>query len=172
MATKQKLSDPRELFMHELGDLLTAEKTLEKALPKLAKEASNDELRSAFEHHREETKRHIENIEQVFEQMGEKAKAQPCPGIEGIKTEHDEFMKKENPSPEICDLFLTGSAARAEHYEIASYTGLVTMAKALGENEAARLLEENLRQEEKALQKVESISQQLSGSMKQMAAAR
>jgi ferritin-like metal-binding protein YciE len=160
MVTKQ-ISDPRELFVHELGDMLWAEKTLEKALPKLAEEATHQELRSAFEHHHEETRTHVEKLEQVFEQLGQPAKARPCPGIEGIKTEHDEFMKKENPSPEICDLFLTGAAARAEHYEIAAYGALVTMAKALGEQHAASLLEQNLRQEEAALRKVEQISSKL-----------
>ena len=108
-----------------------------KALPKLAQEASDDELRAGFEEHLEETKQHVKNVEKAFEALGEKAKAEKCPGIEGIKKEHDEFMKEEQPSNDVADLFLTGAGARAEHYEIAAYTGLVISAKALGETECA-----------------------------------
>jgi ferritin-like metal-binding protein YciE len=155
------MTDPRELFLHELGDVLYAEQLLVKVLPTLAGEASDDELRTGFEEHLEETRQHVKNLEQVFASLGEKPKAEKCPGIEGIKAEHDEFMKQEKPSPEICDLFLTGAGARAEHYEIAAYTGLVTSAKALGEREAATLLEENLQQEKEALKKMEAAAKRL-----------
>jgi ferritin-like metal-binding protein YciE len=157
-----KMDDPRELFLHELGDLLYAEKTLIKTLPKLAREATDADLQGGFEEHLEETRRHAENLEQVFETIGEKAKAEQCPGIDGITKEHDEFMKEENPSPEVRDLFLTGAGARAEHYEIAAYTGLITMAKALGETAAVPLLQENLEQEQAALAKLEKAAARLS----------
>ena len=156
------MTAPRELFVHELGDLLYAEKTLYKELPKLAQEASDQELGSAFEAHREETKQHAVNLERVFELIGETPKAERCPGIDGIKQEHDEFMKEERPSPEVCDLFLTGSGARAEHYEIAAYTGLITMAQAMGESDAVVLLQENLKQEKAALEKLEKAATRLS----------
>ena len=103
-----KMTDPRDLFLHELGDILYAENVLVKALPKLAQEASDDELRAGFEAHLEETKQHVENVEKAFAALGEKAKAEKCPGIEGIKKEHDEFMKEEQPSNDVADLFLTG----------------------------------------------------------------
>ena len=157
-----KMDDPRELFLHELGDLLYAEKTLIKTLPKLAREATDADLQEGFEQHLEETRRHAENLEQVFETIGEKAKAEQCPGIDGITKEHDEFMSEENPSPEVRDLFLTGAGARAEHYEIAAYTGLITMAKALGETAAVPLLQENLEQEQAALAKLEKAAARLS----------
>ena len=80
-----KMTDPRDLFLHELGDILYAEKVLVKALPKLAQEASDDELRAGFEEHLEETRMHVENVEKAFAALGEKAKAEKCPGIEGIK---------------------------------------------------------------------------------------
>ena len=108
-----EMTEPRELFTHELGDILYAEKLLVKVLPKLAKEATDPELVKGFESHLQETKQHVANLEQVFEQLGERAKAERCPGIEGIKAEHDEFMKEEKPSKEITDLFLTGAAARS-----------------------------------------------------------
>jgi ferritin-like metal-binding protein YciE len=156
------MTDPRELFLHELGDLLYVEKTLYKELPKLAQEASDEELSSAFEEHREETKQHAANLEQVFELIGESPKAEQCPGIDGIKQEHDEFIKDEKPSPEVCDLFLTGAGSRAEHYEIAAYTGLITMAQAMGESDAVVLLQENLKQEKAALDKLEKAAARLS----------
>ncbi|MDX6596476.1 MAG: hypothetical protein QOE87_363, partial [Gaiellales bacterium] len=157
-----KMEEPRELFLHELGDLLYAENLLIKELPKLAQEASDEELSGAFEAHREETKQHAANLEQVFELIGEQPKAEQCPGIDGIKTEHDEFIKQQRPSPEVCDLFLTGAGARAEHYEIAAYTGLITMAQAMGESDAVVLLQENLKQEKAALEKLERAATRLS----------
>jgi ferritin-like metal-binding protein YciE len=156
------MDDPRELFLHELGDLLYAENVLIKALPKLAQEATDGELRQGFESHLEETKQHAENLEQVFESIGEQPKAEQCPGIDGIKTEHDEFIEEEKPSPEVRDLFLTGAGARAEHYEIAAYTGLITMAQSMGETDAVALLQENLKQEKAALEKLEKAATRLS----------
>jgi ferritin-like metal-binding protein YciE len=155
------ITEPRELFVHELGDLLFAEQTLVKALPTLAEEASDEELRAGFEGHLEETKQHVKNLKAVFEAMGEEPKAEKCPGIEGIKKEHDEFMAKEEPSPEVCDMFLTGAGARAEHYEIAAYKGLITLAEGLGETDAVALLRENLEQEKGALEKLELASKKL-----------
>ena len=116
-----KMSDPRHLFLHELGDVLYAEKTLVKALPKLQEEASDAELASGFADHLEETRQHVKNLEQAFEALGEPAKAEKCPGIEGIKKEHDDFVANESPTPEVLDAFLTGAGARTEHYEIAAY---------------------------------------------------
>jgi ferritin-like metal-binding protein YciE len=155
------MTDPRELFVHELGDLLFAEQTLVKTLPGLAAEATDDELRSGFESHLEETRQHVENLKAVFESIGEDPKAEKCPGIEGITKEHDQFMENEDPSSEICDLFLTGAGARTEHYEIAAYKGLISLAESLGEKDAAALLEDNLSQETAALKKLEAAAMRL-----------
>jgi ferritin-like metal-binding protein YciE len=157
------MEDPRELFLHELGDILYAERTLVKALPKLAQEATDSTLAEAIKHHLAETEKHVGNVEKVFELVGETAKAEKCPGIDGIKKEHDEFVSKEQPSSDVLDMFLTGAAARTEHYEIAAYTGMITMADALGETEASKLLGENLKQEQAALKKITSISEKLAG---------
>lgn len=165
------MTKPRDLLLHEMGDVLFAEQTLVKALPKLIEEASDDELRSGFETHLKQTKQHVENVKQAFEAMGAPAKAEKCPGIEGITKEHDEFMRAEAPSPEVRDMFLTGAGSRAEHYEIAAYTGLVTMAKSLGESDAAALLEENLEQEKETLDKLETISKRFARSAKAGASA-
>jgi ferritin-like metal-binding protein YciE len=124
-------------------------------------EASDTELSDGLSTHLQETKAQVKNLEQVFSELGEKAKGEKCPGIDGIAEEHDTFMKEEQPSPEICDAFLTGAAARVEHYEIAAYNGLIAMAKGLGERSSAELLEENLRQEKEALKLVESIGKRI-----------
>jgi len=159
MATK--MSDPRELFLHELGDVLYAERTLVKALPKLQEEASDEELTLGFEEHLDQTKQHVKNVEQAFEKLGEKPTAEKCPGIDGIKQEHDDFVTKESPSQDVLDSFLTGAGARTEHYEIAAYEGLVTMADAMGETDVVQLLNTNLEQEKQALEKLKTIGKRL-----------
>ena len=147
--------------MHELQDIYYAEKVLAGALPKLADEATDTELSRAFKSHQKETEKHVANLEKVFKGLGEKAKAEPCPGIDGIKKEHDDFMKENELTEETRDAFLTGAGARTEHYEIAAYTGLVAQARALGERDAVDLLQQNLKQEKEALKKIETISKRL-----------
>ncbi len=156
-----KMSEPRELFLHELGDVLYAERTLVKILPKLQEEASDEELALGFEEHLDETRQHVKNVEQAFEKLGEKPRAEKCPGIEGLKQEHDDFVAKESPSQDVHDLFLSGAGARTEHYEIAAYEGLVTMAEAMGEAEVVELLTDNLEQEMTALEKLKTVGKRL-----------
>lgn len=156
-----QMTTPKDLFEHELKDVYYAEKTIEKMLPKLASEASNAQLTRAFEIHLKETKQQIQNLEQVFSEIGKRAQGESCPGIDGIKAEHDKFIEEEQPTSSIRDIFLTGAASRTEHYEIAAYTGLVAQARTIGETKAAKLLNENLRQEKEALKKVETISKSL-----------
>ena len=172
-----KVASPEQLFVHELKDMYYAEKALTTVLPKLASEATDRELSKAFTHHLGETRDQVVNLEKVFKSIGKRAEAQPCPGIEGIKEEHDSFVKENDPSDKMLDVFLTGSAARAEHYEIAAYTGLIAMARTLGERESVELLQENLRQEKAALKTVESISKRIlktagNGSTKTSSAAK
>jgi ferritin-like metal-binding protein YciE len=159
MATEMR--DPRELFLHELGDVLYVERTLVKSLPKLQEEASDEELALGFEEHLDETRQHVKNVERAFERLGEKPTAEKCPGIDGIKQEHDDFVAKESPSQDVLDSFLTGAGARTEHYEIAAYEGLVTMAKAMGETEVVELLTQNLEQEQTALKKLKTVGKRL-----------
>jgi Mn-containing catalase len=158
----KRLTEPRELFLSELADVYYTEKALEKVLPKLAQEASDGELTKGFEQHLEQTRKHATNIESIFAALGKRPQAEPCPGIEGIKQEHDKFMAEHDASPAVTDLFITGSAARAEHYEIAAYTSLITMAESLGEPKVTRLLQQNLKEEQEALKKVESAARRLS----------
>lgn len=156
-----QVKTPEQLFEHELQDIYYAEKTLTTVLPKLANEASDRELSQAFTSHLKETQQQVKNLEKVFKQLGKSPKAQPCAGIDGIKKEHDDFVKENDTSAAMLDAFLTGAASRTEHYEIAAYTGLVGQARALKEREAVTLLQENLKQEKEALKKVETISKRL-----------
>jgi ferritin-like metal-binding protein YciE len=167
-----QMTSPRELFIHELKDMYYAEKTLTRVLPTLASEATDRELSQAFKSHHGETLKQVENLERVFRNLGKSAEGEQCPGIDGIKEEHDSFMEENDPTEQLRDVFLTGAASRTEHYEIAAYTGLITQAKALGERESAELLEKNLRQEKDALKKVETISRRISKEASKPAAKR
>jgi ferritin-like metal-binding protein YciE len=157
----QTMTSPQDLFVHELEDVYYAEQQLTKVLPKLAQEVSDSEFAEALEHHLDETKNHVVNLERVFQELGIPAKGEKCPGIDGIKEEHDTFLEENDPSDALLDLFVTGAATRTEHYEIAAYTGLVGMAESMGATKAAELLQKNLKQEEAALKKVETISKRL-----------
>jgi ferritin-like metal-binding protein YciE len=156
-----EMDDPRALFVHELGDVLYVERTLAKTLPQLAAEATHRPLQTALRKHLIETEQHAKNVEAAFEAIGLHPKAETSRGLDGIRAEHDEFVSDRRPSSATLDLYLTGAAARTEHYEIAAYTGLITMADALGEKKAATLLRKNLRQEQAALKRVTDIATKL-----------
>jgi ferritin-like metal-binding protein YciE len=161
-----QVTSPEQLFIHELQDMYYAENALTKVLPQLAREANDRELTRAFETHLKETKSQIANLERVFGQLGKRPEAHPCPGIEGIKKEHDEFVEEQRPSPQVLDMFLTGAASRTEHYEIAAYTGLIEKARALDEQDVVNLLDENLKEEKEALRQVESVEKKLRDEVK------
>ena len=162
------MTTPRELFLHELGDVYFAENQIVKKLPAMIDEASDGELAKGLEKHLGETRQQIANLEDIFSELGEKARGERCPGIEGIAEEHDLFMKEHKPSPELRDMFLTGAAARVEHYEIAAYNGLIAMAKGLGEAACADLLQENLDQERHALAAVEKVGARMAKDAKRL----
>ncbi|MBA2742061.1 MAG: DUF892 family protein [Actinobacteria bacterium] len=156
-----EISNPKELFLHELGDILYVERNLaEETLPKLIGEVSDEEFKSGLENHLEETKQHVTNVEQVFDIFGEEPHEEECVGFEGLKQEHDELIEKASSS--LVDSIDLGAAARTENYEIAAYEGLRRMAKALGEDRAVKLLDQNLAQEKEALREVEKIATRIS----------
>lgn len=158
------VTDPASLFEHELSDILVAERMIEKALPKLAREATDTELVQDFERHFEETCGHIVNLERVFETLDMRATARQCPGILGLLIEHDEFVVANCDAPDdVLDQFLCGVGARTEHYEIAAYTGLVVSARALGVLEAADLLQDNLDHEIGMLDRIFVTHSRLAG---------
>lgn len=141
--------DLQELFLLHLKDIYYAEKQILKTLPKMAKAATNDELRQAFETHREQTTGQIERLEQVFRIVGERVKGETCEAIEGIIEEGKELME-EFKGKEALNVGLVGAAKAVEHYEMARYETLLTLAKHLGLSEAETLLQQNLTEEEEA----------------------
>ena len=164
------LSTPRELFVHELSDAMSAEQIILKLLPELRKEARHPELKQAFDEHEGETRQQIKNLDEVFKLLGEKPEETTCHAAEGLKKEH-EALHEEQPSPEVLELGNRVGAAKTEPYEIATYTGLVQMARDLGERDAVRLLGDNLAQEKAMAKRVEEFSKQLGKEMGQEAKA-
>ena len=160
-----QLTTPRDLFLHELGDILYVEKQLaNEVLPKLIGEVQDQKFRRGLEKHRDETRTHITNVEQVFDELGERPMTEECIGFEGLKKEQQKLA--DEASEDLIDLVNTGAAARTEHYEIAAYTGLIEMARALGEQNAVSLLDENLKSEKQTLREVESIEKTLRDELK------
>jgi len=165
-----ELTAPRDLFLHELGDILYVERALaQETLPKLIGEVSDEEFKSGLQSHLEETRQHVTNVEKVFELLGEEPEVEKCVGFEGLKKEHDQLI--EESSSTLVDIVDVGAAARTENYEIAAYEGLRRMAKAMGEDEAVDLLDENLKQEKETLREVERIATRLSNESAKEASA-
>jgi ferritin-like metal-binding protein YciE len=135
-----------EAFEEELKDILSAEKQLLKALPRMAKAASNEDLKAGFEEHLEQTKVHVERIEKVFKLLGKTPRAKTCKAMEGLIAEGSDLME-EGAAPEVLDAMLIGAAQKVEHYEMATYGTLVTWARQLDLEEAANLLHETLDEE-------------------------
>jgi ferritin-like metal-binding protein YciE len=151
------MDNPRELFVHELGDVLCAEQMILKILPELSREAWDAKLTATLETHLAETEKHVETVKAAFKAVGEKPKAGKCPAIKAVKKDHDRFSKQK-PNRPMLDTFVTSILTRTEHYEIAAYTSLVTMADGLGETEASTLLQRNLKQEVAALERATRIA--------------
>jgi ferritin-like metal-binding protein YciE len=148
-----------DAFMDELRDLYDAEKQLTKALPKLAKASSNSDLRTAFETHLEETRGHVERLEEVFASLEEKVRGKHCDGIAGIIEEGKAIME-EDFDDSTMDACLVAAGQRAEHYEMAAYGTLVAWARAMGHEEAADLLQQTLDEEKAADEKLTMLAEE------------
>lgn len=153
-----KANSLRDLFIEQLRDLYDAERQLVKALPKMAKAATSEDLRQAFEEHLEQTKGHVERLEEIFEQFGERAKPQKCKAMEGLVKEGSEIIG-EPMEDDVKDAALIAAAQRVEHYEIAGYGTVRTFATLLQENEAADLLEQTLEEEKQTDQALTGIAE-------------
>ena len=166
-----EIQDPRQLFLHELGDILYVERALaDEALPMLIEEVEDPEFKSGLQKHLRQTRRHVVNVEKVFEILGETPHQEECIAFEGLKKEHEELSKESASS--LIDLVDLGAAARTENYEIAAYEGLRRMAKGLGRDDAVELLDANLADEKEALREVEKIATRISNeSFAEMASA-
>jgi ferritin-like metal-binding protein YciE len=147
-----------DAFIDELRDTYDAEKQLTKALPKLAKAATNAKLRAAFESHLTETQGQITRLEQVFESLDEKVRGKHCDGIAGIIEEGKSIME-ENFAETTMDACLIAAGQRAEHYEMAAYGTLVAWAQAMGHTDVAKLLQQNLDEEKSADKKLSALAE-------------
>jgi ferritin-like metal-binding protein YciE len=147
-----------DAFLDELRDLYDAEKQLTKALPKLAKTASSPQLRDAFESHLEETRGHVERLEEVFEEMDQKARGKHCDGIAGIIEEGKSIMDEDFDDATM-DACLIAAGQRAEHYEIGAYGTVIAWAEAMGHKRAVTLLQQNLNEEKAADKKLSALAE-------------
>lgn len=157
-----------KLFEEELKDLYSAEKQITKALPKMAKAATSEQLRNAFESHLQETEGHVQRLEQVFEILGKNPRAKTCEGMKGVLTEGEEMLK-ETEDGDVRDVAMISAAQRVEHYEMAAYGTVRTYAERLGQSKIVKLLEETLAEEKAADKKLTSISEQVYASGRQAA---
>lgn len=149
-----------ELYVDELRDIYNAEKQLTKALPKMAKAASSDKLRGGFLEHLEQTKGQVERLDWIFGTLGERSSGKKCAGMEGLVQEGSEVME-EGWEGAVMDAALIGAAQRVEHYEIAAYGTVRSMAELLGETEHVSLLEETLEEEKQTDEKLTQLANEI-----------
>jgi len=152
--------DLKELYIDELKDIYNAENQLVKALPKMAKAANSEELRTGFEEHLEQTRGHVQRLEQIFKELGEKPSGKKCKGMEGLVAEGQEMMG-EDFEDDVMDAALISAAQRVEHYEIAAYGTVRTYAELLGEDTAVQLLEQTLEEEKETDQKLTDMASEI-----------
>ncbi|HZU28967.1 MAG TPA: ferritin-like domain-containing protein [Bryobacteraceae bacterium] len=146
-----------DVLVDELKDLFDAEKQLTRALPKMAKSASAPELKAAIQEHLEVTKGQVARLEQVFEQLGKPARGKPCQAMKGLVAEGQELIEEDMPE-ELLDVALIAAAQKVEHYEMAGYGTVRTLAQTLGHRDAAQLLEQTLKEEEETDKKLTTIA--------------
>ena len=149
----------REFFVEELKDIYWAENHITKGLKKMIKAATSEELQEAFQTHIQQTEVQIQRLDQVFEILGEKPKAKKCEAMEGILAEGDSIIEDTEEGTATRDVGLILAAQKVEHYEIATYGGLSQLARTLGENEAAELLEQTLEEEKQTDQLLTDIAE-------------
>jgi ferritin-like metal-binding protein YciE len=152
------LESLHDLYVEELRDLYNAENQLLKALPKMAKAASDPTLRAAFEEHLEVTRGQVDRLDRIFKRLGERATGKKCAAMEGLIEEGKEMMEEDAP-PAVLDAALISAAQKVEHYEIASYGCVRTYARLLGYDDAARLLQETLDEEGDADKKLTELAE-------------
>lgn len=152
------LNDLADLFHDELRDILSAERQLLEALPKMAQKASSDDLRQAFEKHLEQTRVQVTRVEQSFVDTGKSARAKTCEAMKGLIKEASSMME-EKAAAEVMDAALIACAQKVEHYEIATYGTLCTWAKLLGYSDALELLKQNLNEEEETDEALSALAE-------------
>jgi ferritin-like metal-binding protein YciE len=152
------LESLHDLWLHELKDLYSAERQLVQALPKMAKAATSDELRTALENHLAQTEEQVTRLEQIFDSFGESPRGQKCAGMEGLIEEGKDFIKEE-ADDDVLDAGIIVNAQKVEHYEIATYGAVCEYARMMGHTEALQLLEQTLEEEKSADQLLNQIAE-------------
>lgn len=158
MPEYMKLKTLEDLLLHELKDLFSAENQLVKALPKMAKAATNEKLKAGFQEHLEQTKGHVQRLEQIADSIGKKLTGHKCKAMEGLVEEGAELIS-EDTEDSIRDAGLIGAAQRVEHYEIAGYGTARALATKLGHEDIADLLEQTLEEEKETDEKLTELTE-------------
>ena len=155
-----KLDTLKTLYIDELRDLYNAENQLLKALPKMAKGASSEDLKDAFEKHLEQTKSHVERLEEVFQEIGETPKGKTCKAMKGLIEEGSEILK-EDGEESVIDAGIIVAAQKVEHYESASYGSVRTFAQLLGKDRSAELLQTTLDEESETNETLNQLAEEI-----------
>ena len=158
-ATAKGNTQLQEFFIEALKDIYWAEKRLTKALPKFQKAATTEELRSAIEEHLSQTQEHVSRIEEAFQMMGKKAQAKKCEAMEGLVKEGESVLEETEKGSMTGDAGIISAAQKVEHYEIATYGTLVTLAKTMGQDDVAELLAQTLAEEKQTDENLTAIAE-------------
>jgi len=150
-----------ELFLHELGDILNAERNLLDALQEQADAVTDETLQKAITDHRAQTEKQVERIEQVFEDLDEEPEEAECKGVKGLVEEWKSFKEEENPSEDILNVVTISAATKVESYEINAYESLIQMARDMDHSKAVKLLQQNLKEEQQTLKKMQSFAKKI-----------
>ena len=166
---KMPMQTPQDLFIHELSDIHSAEGIVVQMLEQAQRLVQNPRLKQGLEQHAEESRQQANNVQQVIEMMGAQPHPVTCHAAQGLLTSLLEVVEA-NPSPQVLEGAVLAGAVKTEHLEIAAYTGLVEKARAMGQTEAAQLLQQNLQQEQRMLQQVEQLATQMTQQMASLGA--
>ena len=152
------MQSTKDLFVHELTDMLDAEQKLVEALGEMAEDHSEEpQLQKGFQQHQAQTEKQVERLRQIFQELGEEPEQSECKGIKGLIEERDTF-KEEDPADDILAIFDVGAAIKVESYEINAYNSLIDLAEQLDISKATKLLNQNLKEEEQTRTKLEAMS--------------
>ncbi len=166
-AKNMPMQTPQDLFIHELSDILSAEQIIVQMLEQAQAVVQTPQLKEGLQMHAQQSQQHAQRVQQVLDLMGAQPHPVQCYAVAGLFQQLQEALQA-NPSPPVIEGLVTGGACKTEHLEIAGYTGLVEKAQAMGQTEAAQLLQQNLQDEQQMLKQVEGIARQLTQQMATM----
>jgi ferritin-like metal-binding protein YciE len=158
------LNSPKDLFQYELSGMYDGEQRIAQMLAEVAGQVQDENLAEVLRTHEQETRQQISNLEACFQALGTQPQQVTCAAIEGIRREYEEVVAQQ-PSPDVLTMFALGGAMKVEHYEIATYRGLVDKAMLMGETQCAQILQTNLVEEEDTAGKLERLSHEMSQRM-------